>query len=143
MIRYQIDTTENGYLSYEGSIRVIDELKALLYNNEVFTDCCGYIYTDVAKDASLCVAAVKEHGVFLAYKKEGKPPFERLSLCNRNQLHEVVDVWGDGLDVSEGLFISPELAWEGICEFALRGNMHKDIEWIEVDEIPEDGNYII
>lgn len=142
MIKYRIDTTENEYHTIEGTVAHIAALKKLIYSKEVFTNCLGYIYTDAASDTSLCIAAVEEYGVFLGYKNNGSRE-EYLSLGDKNCLNELVDVWGDGLYVSQGLFISAELAWEGIGEFAKTGKLLKDIEWIETDKIAEEGNYLI
>jgi len=140
MIHYQIDLTENEYRTIQGSVENINDLKSFIFYDDVFTDCVGYIHTDAACDVSLCISAVKEYGVFLGLSNSEA---EYLSLNNRNQLNEIVDVWGDDLNVSRGLFISPEAAWKGICEFASSGNLYQGIEWIDSAEIPEEGNYII
>lgn len=134
---YNIDLTEDEYTSFDGD--TIEELKDFIYPDR-FMDCCGYLNNN---GKTLWVAAVKEYGVYLGYCDSGN---ERLSLSDRNNLDKVVDVWGDGLYVSEGLFISPETAWQCIYEFATTGNIQQNIEWISPDElfdITEDGNYII
>lgn len=130
---YNIDLTENEYIHFDGN--TIEELKDFLYPDR-FMDCCGYINNN---RKSLAVASVKEYGVFLGYF-DGENT--HLSLHDRNSLDKVVDVWGDGLDVSEGLFIPPEIAWQCIYEFATTGRIHHNIEWISPDDIPEGGNYI-
>lgn len=142
MIEYQIDITEVGYDSHYDETEDINELKKVIFPNGDFADCVGYIHTDADKDASLCVASLKEYGVFLGYQNDKASKY-CLSLNDRSRLNEVADVWGDGLYVSIGLFISPELAWKGICEFAASGNLYEGIEWIDPNEVPEDGNYII
>ncbi|MDE7415553.1 MAG: hypothetical protein K2N44_04425 [Lachnospiraceae bacterium] len=49
-------------------------------------------------------------------------------MSDKSKLSNVLDVWGDGLYVSEGLFIAPDLAWKSICEFAEKGeNVGKSI----------------
>ena len=131
-VKYDIDLTENGYVHFEG--KTLDELKDFLYPDR-FLDCCGYINGD---SKGIVLASVKEYGVFLCYHADGKT---NLSLHN-NTLDKVVDVWGDGLYVSEGLFIPPEIAWQCICEFVTTGSIHYNIEWISPDDIPEGGNYI-
>ncbi len=130
---YNIDLTENEYIHFDG--KTIEELKDVLYPDR-FMDCCGYINNN---GKCLAVASVKEYGVFLGYS-DGENT--HLSLHDRNNLDKVVDVWGDGLYVSEGLFISPEIAWQCIYEFATTGSIHYNIEWISPDDIPDGGNYI-
>lgn len=132
-ITYNIDMTENEYVHFEG--KTLDELKDFLYPDR-FMDCCGYINGD---NNGIALASVKEYGVFLAYHSDGKT---NLSLHDKNTLDKVVDVWGDGLYVSQGLFIPPEIAWKCICEFVNTGSIHYNIEWISPDDIPEGGNYI-
>lgn len=134
---YNIDLTENEYTSFDGD--TIEDLKDFIYPDR-FMDCCGYINNN---GKSLCIASVKEYGVYIGYF-DGEN--ELLSLSDRNNLDKVVDVWGDGLYVSEGLFIPPEIAWQCIYEFATTGSIHYNIEWISPDElfdITESGNYII
>ena len=130
---YDIDLTENEYVHFSG--KTLDELKDFLYPDR-FMDCCGYIDN---KGKGIALASVKEYGVFLGYH-DGEST--RLSLHDRNNLDKVVDVWGDGLYVSEGLFIPPEIAWKCICELVTTGSIQYDIEWISPDDIPEGGNYI-
>ena len=107
----------------------------------MFKDCCGMIYykTD-DKKSRLAIAALEEYGVYLGYSSNNT---KYLSLFDRNKLSNILDVWGGGLYVSEGLFIAPETAWKGICEFVVTGNMYSGIEWITDRDIPDDGNFII
>ena len=140
MIHYQIDITEGSYQSYRDSVERIDDLRPLIYPDGAFVNCCGYLRTDAAPNVSLCVAAVREHGVFLGWRSEGRI---YLSLHNRSKLSEVADVWGDGLDVSVKLFLPPEKAWRGMEEFADIGGRWREIRWIRETDIPEGGNYII
>lgn len=53
------------------------------------------------------MSANNECGVFFGVTKSGK---EYLSLCDINTLSELVDVWGDDLNVSKGLFIDENTA---------------------------------
>lgn len=140
MIHYQIDLTENEYSTIQGNAENIMELKNMLFSDGVFKECVAYIDTDAAPKASMCIASVKECGVFLGIKKGS---VISLSLNDRNGLKECVDVWGDGLYVSRGLFIPPEAAWKAICEFAADGSLYQGMKWIDADEVPEEGNYII
>ncbi|MDE5557689.1 MAG: hypothetical protein K2J32_08375 [Ruminococcus sp.] len=132
-VNYNIDLTENEYVHFEG--KTLNELKDFLYPDR-FLDCCGYINNN---GKSIALVSMKEYGVFLGYS-DGEST--HLSLHNKNTLDKVVDVWGDGLYVSEGLFIPPEIAWQCICEFVTTGSIHYNIEWISPDDIPEGGNYI-
>ncbi|MCM1508130.1 MAG: hypothetical protein NC177_13525 [Ruminococcus flavefaciens] len=135
MITYDIDMTEDEYVHFEGE--TLEELKEFLYPDR-FMDCCGYI-DDRENCIGIALASVKEYGVFLAYHSDGKT---NLSLHDKNNLEELVDVWGDGLYVSAGLFIPPEIAWQCICEFVTTGSIHYNIKWISPDDLPDGANYI-
>ena len=140
MIHYDFDTTENDYSNIKGCVENIDELKKIIFKDTVFPDCVGHIKTDDADDSILWFSAIKELGVYLGISNHSG---EYLSLSNRELLSEVVDVWGDGLYISKGLFIPAQLAWFGIEDFAVNGILSSKIHWIGTEEIPEDGNYIL
>lgn len=53
-----------------------------------------------------------------------------------------VYVWGDGLDISIGLFIPEKLAWQVLTEYINDRTFSKDTQWIMSADIPEGGNYI-
>ena len=108
------------------------EIKKIIYNNGTFTDCVGTIELD--DNVKLWIASVKENGVYLRYEA-GKDSY--LSLNNVNQTEEV-DVWGDGLFVSAGFFINPELEWKGICEFVSNAGLYEEITWIDCDDVSEE-----
>lgn len=138
-ITFNLDKTENGYTEFEG--QTIQELEAFLYPNQEFKDCCGFItYTENDKDTGLSIAAVKEYGVYLGFSEIDR---ELLSISDKSKLDSVIDVWGDGLYVSEGLFISPQSAWQCICKFIETGDISEEIEWIDSDDLPEEANYVI
>lgn len=41
-----------------------------------------------------------------------------------------------------GLFIPKETAWKGIEHFVLtKGGLYEGMDWLDPDEIPEDGNW--
>jgi hypothetical protein len=63
----------------------------------------------------------------------------RLSLGDRSRLSEVIcpDDW----EASAGLFVSRVRAWEAIRHFCMTGERSPAIEWITIDEMPEDGNW--
>lgn len=132
-VKYNIDLTEDEYIHFSGN--TIEELKDFIYPDN-FKDCCGLIKNN---NKILNIASVKECGVYIGYN-DGENV--RLSLYDRNNLDKVVDVWGDGLYVSEGLFISPETAWQCIHEFVTTGSIHYNIEWISSDDLPENASYL-
>lgn len=87
----------------------------------------------------------EELGVYLSHVEFTDPNNDRkrvlrISLGDRNRLSDVVDVDCD-LYVSEGLFIPKDLAWKGIEHYILTGELYDGIEWIDPDEVPEDGNW--
>ena len=53
-----------------------------------------------------------------------------------------VDIWGDGLYISKGLFIPFSLAWKGLEEYLIYHKLSNKINWITSDEVPEEGNFI-
>lgn len=137
-IQFNLDKTENEYIHFEGT--TLEELKAFLYPNEGFEDCCGIITCKQGdREIELSIASLKEYGVYVGFF-DGKHKY--LSLANRTKLSNVLDVWGDGLYVSEGLFISPQLAWKCICKMIETGEKFEEMDWITESELPEDGNYI-
>ncbi len=138
MITVNIDTTENNYENYSGNFENIDMIRNIIYKNNIFVDCCGTIKLDNS-DAILWIAAVKEFGVYLGYNGD----IQRLSYNESGCLDKVVDVWGDGLYISEALFVLPQIAWNAICEFVEKGTLHNEIKWIECSKVLEEGNYIL
>lgn len=137
-IKFDIDKTENRYIHFNGN--TLEELKSFIYPNGKFEDCCGMIICKQNdSEVRMSIAAVKEYGVYIGFF-DGKQ--EYLSLSDKEKLSNVVDVWGDDLYVSEGLFISPQLAWRCICRVIEAGNIDREMDWITPNELPEDGNYI-
>ena len=65
-----------------------------------------------------------------------------MTLQDADKLTEVVDVWGDGLDISIGLFIPEKLAWQVLAEYINDRTFSKETQWITSADIPEGGNYI-
>ena len=140
MIHYNTDMIEDGYDQVHGEAEDLDELKNIIFSDGSFPDCVGYIKADDLENTTVCVCAVKELGVFLGISLNSE---EYLSLSDSGFLNEVVDVWGDDLNVSKGLFIPAELAWVGIEELITNGKLTDKIQWISPKELPEEGNYII
>ena len=140
MIHYDIDITENGYDNFNGSVDTIDDLREILFYANAFPDCVGQIKTNNSTNSVLCISAVKEFGVYIGISNASG---EYLSLFDSELLEEVVDVWGDGLLVSRGLFVPAELAWSAIEHFVVCGNPVDNIHWIRPSVVPENGNYIL
>jgi len=140
MFSYDIDTTEGGYDTITGSFKTFAELKESLLRDGHIPDCVGTIESDNAPEDKICIASMKDLGVFLGITHNED---EYLSLSDRDALETTVDVWGDDLLISEGLFIPEELAWDGIEKFLTCGALSDKIQWISPEELPEDGNYII
>ena len=139
MIIYDIDTTENGYSKLEGEVRSITQLKSILTSAGRIADCTGYLTIEGLKRNSICIAALSAYGVSIAITDaEGV----HLTLQDADKLTEVVDVWGDGLDISIGLFIPEELAWQVLAEYINDRTFSKETQWIMSVDIPEGGNYI-
>lgn len=137
-IKYNIDLTETEYKHFEGNS--MQELESFLYPNGIFKDCCGTIaYIGDKGSVNISIASVGGYGVYIGFyvKKH-----TYLSVSDRSKLSSVVDVWGDGLYVSEGLFISPQLAWKCISELLETGDLCREVDWITPEELPEEGNYI-
>lgn len=138
VIQFNIDKTEDDYIHFDGS--TLQELETFLYPDGRFEDCCGMI-TCIQNDKKieLSIASAKEYGVYVGFSV-GKQQY--LSLSDATKLSSVIDVWGDGLYVSEGLFISPKKAWKCICKVIETGDWDTEVDFITPDELPEEGNYI-
>ncbi len=138
MFNYNIDTTEGGYDTLTGSFKTFDELKKSLLIGGRLPDCVGTIESDDAPENKICIASIKELGVYLKITRNED---EYLSLSGWDAMERAVDVWGDDLLISEGFFIPEELAWDGIEKFLTGGAFSDKIQWISLDDLPEDGNY--
>lgn len=139
MIHYNIDTTENEYCNLEGDVETLIELKQILFKNDMVPDLVGYLSFDNAPNVSVCISAQKELGFFISITDDENT---YLTLGDKNILNETVDVWGDGLYISKGLFIPFSIAWKCLEEYMLFNKLSDEIKWITSDEIPEDGNFI-
>ena len=102
MIHYDIDTTENAYCNIEGDVESLNELKQILFKNDVVPDLVGYLTFDNLPNVSICISAQKELGFFISITDDENT---YLTLGDKNALNETIDVWGDGLYISKGLFI--------------------------------------
>ncbi len=139
MIHYNIDTTDNGYCNFEGDVQSLTELKQILFKNNVVPDLVGSLSMDNLPNVSIWISAENGLGFFISITN-AENTF--LTLGDSHTLSETVDVWGDGLFISKGLFIPFSLAWKGLEEYVTSGQLSKEINWITPEGIPEDGNYI-
>lgn len=157
MIHYEIDTTENGYNTIQGDAETIGDIRNILIKNNrparklmsvfrmltkrvnITPDCVGYITTDNMPNSQVCLSAQNELGMFLGITDNSEL---YLSLFDSERLDDLVDIWGDGLYISRGLFIPEELAWKAIENFILNGTLWDKIKWIDPDDLPENANYI-
>ena len=140
MIHYDIDTTENGYDSIEGNAATVDELKKVLLKDSRIQDMIGYLSIDEAPEISICIAAESSLGFFISITDDTDDT--QLTLGDRNALSDTIDLWGDELYVSKGLFIPFEDGWSALEEYINNGKLSDKINWISSADIPEDGNYI-
>ena len=86
--------------------------------------------------ASLIINAIVEYGIYLRYESDE----EKLSVFDKNKLNTII--WTkDVCDFSSGLFLPPYLAWNGIKEFLQTGTASNEINWINAEDFPENGNY--
>ena len=137
-IKYEIHLTRDAYVPFEGE--TLQELKEFLYKDQVFQDCCGFIeYQEGTQSIQLSIAALEDYGVYLGFAGEGDV---WLSVRDRSNLCNLLDVWGDGLYVSEGLFIDSASAWDAVCQFVENGSRSPEIAWMSYDDLPEEGNCI-
>lgn len=139
MLHYNIDTTENHYETVKGDAETLEDIKSVLIKDGTTSNCVGYIKTDDMPNSTLCLSAEKGLGIFLGITDQSGI---HLSLFNAEKLDDVVDVWGDGLYISKGLFIPEDIAWKGLENYILNGTLWNEIKWITPDDIPENGNFI-
>ncbi|MBR1553860.1 MAG: hypothetical protein IJ644_00530 [Oscillospiraceae bacterium] len=138
MIHYNIDTTENGYNSLIGKVKSLEELKNILAKNEVFPDLVGSLsIEDIG--VSVCICVEKEAGFHVGITDDSGTYF---SLGNKELLTELVDVWGDDLYISKGLFIPPHLAWKAIEEYITFQKLCAEINWVTPENLPEEANFL-
>jgi len=139
MINYNIDITENGYHTLNGKVKSLSDLKAILVKNDVIPDLLGTLSVEDILGVSIFICAEKELGLHIGITDNEDM---HLSLGNKDTLDETVDVWGDGLYISKGLFITPHLAWKALEEYIISQRLCDEVKWITPDDIPEEGNFI-
>ena len=115
---------------------VIDEFESYWFNDT--SDAEIQYFQDNEHISDMIIGTNIEYGIFLHYMSKTE---NKLSLYDETKLHEVEDGANCDLEVSTGLFLPKELAWEVIKEFLETGKASDRIKWISPDDISEDGNY--
>ena len=139
-LRYELDLTDPEYSQTAGGTDLPGALPLLVRESGILQGGTGYLYKDSEPKAQLCIACADESAMFLGMKSGDS---EYLSLGDADALSETIDVWGDDLLVSRGLFIPLRKALYAIRYFAETGEPDPALQWISPEELPEDGNYII
>jgi len=86
--------------------------------------------------ASLIINVSIDNGIYLRYESNE----EKISVFDKTKLSTII--WTkDVCDFSLGLFLPPQLAWDGIKEFLQTGNASNKINWMNPEDLPENGNY--
>ncbi|MBR1599071.1 MAG: hypothetical protein IJ661_09200 [Lachnospiraceae bacterium] len=140
MLHYNIDINVNNYTNIQGEAESLITIKKLLTKDCVIPDFVGYITFDNLSKHSICFSSQNDLGIFIGISDNTGI---HLSISDENKLNEVIDVWGDGMYISKGLFVPDFLAWEGIEEYITLGRLCDKINWITPNDLPEDGNYIL
>lgn len=89
--------------------------------------------------STLIIEPNPQYGFYLHYFDD-LTDAQTMSLYDESLLHEVISALDD-IYASKGLFLPPELAWEGISTYVKNGELSDRIRWITPEMIPEDGNY--
>ena len=121
-----------------GKVKSLSDLKAIFVKNDVIPDLLGILSVEDMVSLSL-ICAEKELGLHIGITDNEDM---HLSLGNKDTLDETVDVWGDGLYISKGLFITSHLAWKALEEYIISQRLCDEVKWITPDDIPEEGNFI-
>jgi len=86
--------------------------------------------------ASLIINVSIDNGIYLRYESNK----EKISVFDKTKLSTII--WTkDVCDFSLGLFLPPQLAWDGIKKFLQTGNASNKINWMNPEDLPENGNY--
>ena len=119
MIHYDIDTTENGYGKLDGDAENVNELRQVLMKDDRVPNMKGYLSLDEMPDVYVCIASENELGFFISISDDDDI---KLTLGNSATLSDTIDLWGDGIYVSKGLFIPLDDAWDALEEYLNTGN---------------------
>lgn len=98
------------------------------------------IKDDNCPEFEVCIATITDVGIFIGMAKDKK---EYLSLKNRDTLTELIDVWGDELNVSRGLFVDADKGLSALNIILKEHTLCDMLVWITPDQLPEGSNYII
>lgn len=115
---------------------IIDDFESYWFDDT--SDAEIQCFEDNKQISCLTIGTNIEYGIFLHYTNNTE---DKLSLYDETKLNEVVDGANCDLEVSTGLLLPKELAWEVIKEFLETGTASDKIRWISPDDIPEGGNY--
>ncbi|MNC12611.1 hypothetical protein D3C75_603350 [compost metagenome] len=99
-------------------------------------------FDDEKGHRSLLIFPNDEHGIYLKYlvMENRRVRAEWLSLENELRLNQFVES-SDEWYASIGLFMPVEKAWIAISEFLISGEKTDLINWINSEDMPEDGNW--
>ena len=139
-LRFELDLADPAYSQQTGGTDLPGALPLLVKESGILHGGTGYLYKDSEPQAQLCIACADNLGMFLGLTAGDR---EYLSVGDADALSETIDVWGDDLMVSRGLFIPVRKALYAIRYFAETGQPDPDMQWISPSELPEDGNFII
>jgi hypothetical protein len=106
----------------------------------VITQHCSSI-----KYFTLMIFPNNDCGIYLRYSRYDRANkelgVEWLSLGDKNKLGEEVAEYSFEMYASIGLFINPGNAWKAVKHFCLTAERTTEIEWICLDEVPEECNF--
>ena len=117
-----------------------DELQEIICKDKNIVEFVGRIKDDNCPEFEVCIATITDVGIFIGIAKDKK---EYLSLKNRDTLTELIDVWGDELNVSCGLFVDADKGLSALNIILKEHTLCDMLAWITPDQLPEGSNYII
>ena len=140
MLQYDLDLLDDEYTKLEGSVYSFDELQEMICKDKNIVEFVGRIKDDNCPEFEVCIATITDVGIFIGIAKDKK---EYLSLKNRDTLTELIDVWGDELNVSRGLFVDADKGLRALNIILKEHTLCDMLVWITPDQLPEGSNYII
>lgn len=140
LLQYDLDLLDDEYTKLEGSVYSFDELQEIICKDKNIVEFVGRIKDDNCPEFEVCIATITDVGIFIGIAKDKK---EYLSLKNRDTLTELIDVWGDELNVSRGLFVDADKGLSALNIILKEHTLCDMLAWITPDQLPEGSNYII
>lgn len=140
MLQYDLELLDDEYTKLEGSVYSFDELQEIICKDKNIVEFVGRIKDDNCPEFEVCIATITDVGIFIGIAKDKK---EYLSLKNRDTLTELIDVWGDELNVSRGLFVDADKGLSALNIILKEHTLCDMLAWITPDQLPEGSNYII